>query len=79
MYRPHKRKLVRRLSAVSAVTLATVAGLGATFISHSGATTSTPRADKAATTSEPTGAPSSSANYHLVNSPGSDDAVTGDN
>jgi hypothetical protein len=62
MYRPKKRKLVRRVSAASVVAALAATGLGVTLLSQSGATTSnlaSPSTQSAATSSANTGATTS--------------------
>lgn len=70
MYRPQKRKLVRRLSTVSAVALVAIAGAGITWISQGGAATPAPNVEKSAVDNAPTAATTASnAKYHLVSPP----------
>jgi hypothetical protein len=79
MYRPKKRKLVRRVSAASAVAVVTAAGLGVTFMVQSGATTTavgTTKNTAAATTTAKTTTPT----YHIVGLKHHDDSrSSGDN
>jgi hypothetical protein len=85
MYRPKKRKLVRRASAASVVALVAAAGLGATFISQSGATSTALKFEKAATASH--GSTDSSVStktttvpkYHLVTTHHDDGGRSSDN
>ncbi len=54
MYRPTKRKLVRRVSVASVVAVMSAAGLGIAFVAQSGATTSALAGSKSTTTSAAT-------------------------
>ncbi|NNN09390.1 MAG: hypothetical protein HKL85_09395 [Acidimicrobiaceae bacterium] len=50
MYRPKKRQLVRRVAVTSSLALVGLTGLGVTFLSQSGATSSALNAANTATT-----------------------------
>jgi hypothetical protein len=79
MYRPKKRKLVRRASVASVVALVAAAGLGATLISQSGATSTALKFEKAApvstesTASGATTRTTTTPKYHLVTTRHDDD------
>ena len=81
MYRPTKRKLVRRASTASAVALFAIAGLGLTAIAQSGAVTSALKSEKAAvTTKSTTKVTTPTPKYHIVSSRYHDDShQSGDN
>ena len=85
MYRPKKRKLVRRASVASVVALVAAAGLGATFISQSGATSSALKFEKAApastesTTSGATTKTTTTPKYHVVTTRHDDGGSSSDN
>ena len=74
MYRPKKRKLVRRVSAASVVAVVAAVGLGITFVNQSGAANSALKVttEKADTTVAATSA-ATTAKYHVVSTTSSDD------
>lgn len=83
MYRPKKRMLVRRVSAASVVAVVAAAGLGITFISQSGATTSALKTTDDAVTKTTSSTPttkSTTPKYHVVGLTYHDDSKSsGDN
>jgi hypothetical protein len=85
MYRPKKRKLVRRASVASVVALVAAAGLGVTLISQSGATSTALKFEKAATassestSSRETTKTTATPKYHLVSTRHEDGAGSSDN
>ena len=83
MYRPKKRKLVRRVSAASVVAVVAAAGYGITFIAQSGATTtaiSTTKDSTATTTAKTATSKSTTPTYHIVGLKHHDDSrSSGDN
>jgi anti-sigma-K factor RskA len=74
VYRPKKRKLVRRVSAASVVAVVAAVGLGITFVNQSGAANSAHKVttEKADTTVAATSA-ATTAKYHVVSTTSSDD------
>jgi len=73
MYRPRKRKFVRRISAASVVAVGAAVGLGFTILSQSGATNSAISTSgevtataKPATTSTSTSGATTTPGYHIV-------------
>jgi hypothetical protein len=74
MYRPKKRKLVRRVSAASMVAVVAAVGLGITIVNQSGAANSALKVttEKADTTAAATST-AATAKYHVVSTSSSDD------
>ena len=69
MYRPRKRKFVRRISAASVVAVGAAVGLGFTILSQSGATNSAISTSGEVTATAKTAATSSATTtpvYHIV-------------
>jgi hypothetical protein len=85
MYRPKKRKLVRRASVASVVALFAAAGMGVTLISQSGATSTALKFEKAATastestSSRATTKTTTTPKYHLVTTRHEDGGGPSDN
>lgn len=83
MYRPKKRKLVRRMSAASAVAVVAATSLGITFIAQSGATTTaigTAKDSAVAATAKTATAKTTTPVYHIVGLKHHDDSrSSGDN
>jgi hypothetical protein len=88
MYRPKKRKYVRRISAASVVAVGAAVGLGVTMLSQSGATNSALSTSGEVTATAKTAAVSSASAsgattpvYHIVGlkSHHDDGAASGDN
>ena len=68
MYRPRKRKFVRRISAVSVVAVGAAVGLGFTILNQSGATNSavSTSGEVIATASSTTSGTTTTPVYHVV-------------
>jgi hypothetical protein len=83
MYRPTKRKLVRRVSAASIVAVLAAAGVGITFIAQSGATTTAigavkDAAENATTATTTTKSTTATTKYHVVGASRHNDSRSSD-
>jgi hypothetical protein len=73
MYRPKKRKLVRRVSAASMVAVVAAVGLGITIVNQSGAVNSAFKVTEKGETTAATTSTAATAKYHVVSTTSSDD------